>query len=84
MRRILQLQKRKREFAFSLSAFLWASQVTLAVKNLLANAWFQSLGGEGLLEEHIATCSAILACRSPWTEGTGGPQSIALQTARHD
>ena len=76
MRWILQLQKR--ENLLSVSVFLWASQVMLVVKNLLANAWFQTLGEEGLLEERMATHSSILAYRSPWTEETGGLQSIAF------
>ena len=36
----------------------------------------QSLGQEDILEEEMATHSSILACRIPWTEGPGGPQSM--------
>ena len=43
-----------------------------------------SLGGEGPMEEGMATHSSILAGRIPWTEEPGGPQSIALQRVRHD
>ena len=32
----------------------------------------QSLGGEDLLEEGMATDSSILARRIPWTEESGG------------
>ena len=31
-----------------------------------------SLGGEDPLEEGMATCSSILAWRTPWTEEPGG------------
>ena len=34
-------------------------------------AWVQSLGGEDLLEEGMATHSSILAWRIPWTEEPG-------------
>ena len=45
---------------------------------------FQSLGGEDLLEEVMATHSRILDFRIPWTEETGGLQSIRAQRVRHD
>ena len=35
-----------------------------------------SLGQEDLLEEGMATESSILAWRIPWTEASGGLQSI--------
>ena len=35
-------------------------------------AWVQSLGGEDLLEEGMATHSSILAWRISWTEEPGG------------
>ena len=38
-----------------------------------------SLGGEGLLEEGVATHSSILAWEIPWTEEPSGLQSIGLQ-----
>ena len=45
----------------------------------------QSLGGEDLLEEEMATHSSILAWKIPWTENPGGLQSVGLQrdTAEH-
>ena len=46
--------------------------------------WVQSLGREDPLEEGIATHSSILAWRSPWTEESGGLQSMGSQRARHD
>ena len=42
----------------------------------------QSLGWEGLLEKGMATYSSILAWRIPWTEKSGGVQSIGLQRVR--
>ena len=39
----------------------------------------QSLGWEDILEKEMATHSSILAWEIPWTEETGGLQSIALQ-----
>ena len=41
-------------------------------------------GLEDLLEEGMATHSSILAWRIPWTEGTGGLQSMGSQRVRHD
>ena len=40
----------------------------------------QSLDWEDTLAESIATHSSILAWRIPWTEETGGLQSIGLQS----
>ena len=39
---------------------------------------------EDLLEKGMATCSSILAWRIPWTEETGGLQSMGSQRVRHD
>ena len=44
----------------------------------------RSLGREDPLEEEMATHSSILAWRIPWTEETGGLQSIGLQRIRHN
>ena len=43
-----------------------------------------SLGGEGPLEEGMATHSSILAWRIPWTEEPGGLRSIGSQRVGHD
>ena len=43
-----------------------------------------SLRQEGPLEKGMATHSSILAWRIPWTEETGGLQSIVLQRVRHN
>ena len=56
------------------------------VKNLPAkqDTWVQRMGGEDPLEKGIATHSSILAWKIPWTEGTGGLQSMESQRVRHD
>ena len=41
-----------------------------------------SLGQEDPLQEGIATHSSLLAWRIPWTEESGGPQSLGLQKSR--
>jgi len=49
--------------------------------------WVQSLGGEGPLEEEMATHSSILAWKIPWTEGTeepGGLQFMGSQRVGPD
>ena len=55
------------------------------VKNLPAMQKTQetpvrSLGQEDPLEEEMATCSSILAWRIPWTEESGGLQSMEMQS----
>ena len=49
-----------------------------AVKNppAMQETWFRSLGQEDPLEEKIATCSSILAWKSPWTDEPDGLQSM--------
>ena len=44
----------------------------------------RSLGREDPLEEGMATHSSILAWRIPWTEESGGLQSMGLQRVRHN
>ena len=44
----------------------------------------QSLGQEDPLEEKKATHSSILAWRIPWTEESGGLQSMGSQRVGHD
>ena len=66
-----------------------ASQVAVVVKNLLLTQETEEtqvwpLGGEDPLEEGMATLSSILAWRIPWTEGTGGLQSMGSQRIEHD
>ena len=45
---------------------------------------FRSLGWEDPLEQEIATNSSILAWEIPWTEETGGLQSMGSQRVRGD
>ena len=58
-----------------------ASLVAQLVKNLPAmqETQVQSLGWEDPLEEKMATHSSILAWVIPWTEESGGLQSMGLQ-----
>ena len=42
----------------------------------------QSLGGEDPLEEEMATHSIILAWKIPWTDESGGLQSMGSQKSR--
>ena len=62
------------------------SLVAQMIKNLPAMREIQvrSLGWEDPLEDGMATHSSILAWRIPWTEETGGLQSIGSQTVGHD
>ena len=64
----------------------WASLVAQMVKNLPAmqDTWVQSLGREDLPEKEMATDSRILAWEIPWTEESGGLQSLELQRVRHN
>ena len=56
----------------------WASLVAQLVKNLPAmpETWVQSLDWEDPLEKGMATYSSILVWRIPWTEKSGGLQSM--------
>ena len=59
------------------------------VKNSPTNAgdieiWVRALAQEDPLEEGMATHSSILAWRNPWTEKSGGLQSMGSQRVRHD
>ena len=56
------------------------------VKNLFAmqDTQIQSLNQEDPLEKEMATHSSILAWRIPWTEESGGLQSIGSQRVRYD
>ena len=50
----------------------------------MQETWVRSLGQEDPLEEEMAQHSSILAWRIPWTEESGGPQSMELQRVGHD
>ena len=59
------------------------------VKNLAAfqeaqEMWVWSLGQEDFLEKSMATHPSTLACRIPWTEETGGLQSVGSHGLGHD
>ena len=58
----------------------------ILVKNLPARqeAQIQSLGQEDPLEEAVATHSSLLAWRIPWTEKSGGLQSMGSQRIGHN
>ena len=60
--------------------------VAQTVKNLPAmkETWVLFLGGENPLEKGMATHSSILAWKIPWTEESGGLQSMGLQRVRYD
>ena len=65
--------------------WIWASQVALVVKNPPANAGDVRdvglvPGSEDPLEREITTLSSILAWRIPWTEESGGLQSMGSQS----
>ena len=64
----------------------WASLVAQVVKNPPAMQETQvwSLSQEDPLEEEKATHSSIPAWRIPWTEESGGLQSMGLWRIRHD
>ena len=70
-------------FSFDLliNIFMMYSPVDHTVKNLPAmqGTWVQSLVWEDSLEE-MTTHSSILAQRIPWTEESGGLQSMGLQS----
>ena len=46
--------------------------------------WVQSLSWEDPLEEEMATQSSLLAWRIPWTEESGGLQSVGSQRVGND
>ena len=46
--------------------------------------WVRSLVWEDPLEEEMATHSSILAWKIPWTEESGGLQSMGSQRAGDD
>ena len=56
------------------------------VKNLSAmqETRVQALGREDSLEKEMTTHSSILAWNIPWTEESGGLQSVGSQRVGHD
>ena len=68
------------------SGGLEASLVVQSVKNLPAmqEMWAGFLGLEDPLEKEMTTHSSILAWRMPWTQESGGLQSLEVQTVSRD
>ena len=68
-----------------LISYYRASLVAQMVKNLPAmrETWVRSLGWEDTLEEGMATHSSLLAWRIPWTQESGGLQSMGSPRVRH-
>ena len=62
------------------------SLVAQLVRNLPAmrETWVQSLGQEGPLEKGKANYSNILGWRIPWTEESGGLESMESQRVGHN
>ena len=60
--------------------------VAQMVKNLSAmqEMWVQSLGQEDPLEKKMSIHSSVLAWKIPWTDESGGLQSMESQRVRHD
>ena len=58
-----------------------ASLIAQLVKNLPAmqETWVRSLGQEDPLEKEMANYSSILAWKIPWTEESGGLQSMGCR-----
>ena len=50
----------------------------------MQEVWVQSLGQEDPPKKEMATHSSILAGKIPWTEETGGSQSMRLQRIGHN
>ena len=46
--------------------------------------WDRSLGQKDSLEEEMATHSNILAWEIPWTEESGGPESMGSKRIGHN
>ena len=90
MKKVLHLERVSGSNGGSVPCEFWkpyfgASLVAQMVKNLPAvrETWVQSLHWEDPLEEGMATHSSILTWRIPWTEESGGLQSMVLQRVRH-
>ena len=64
----------------------YSTFVAQLVKNppAMRDTWVRSLGWEDPLEKAMATHSSILAWEIPWTEESGGLQSMGSQRVRND
>ena len=65
---------------------MWVSCIAQSVKHMPAmqDTWVQFLDWEDILEKELANHSSILAWRIPWTEETGGLQSMVSQRVGHN
>ena len=61
--------------------FIYPGYIAQLVKNLptMQETWVQFQGQEDPLEKEMATHSRIPAWRIPWTEESGGLQSVGSQ-----
>ena len=50
----------------------------------IRETWVRSLGQEDTLEKEMATHSSICAWKIPWTEESGGLQSMESRRVGHD
>ena len=50
----------------------------------MRETWVRFLGQEDPLEKEMATHSSTLAWKIPWTEESGGLQSMGAQRVGHD
>ena len=62
--------------------YSWSFLGAQLVKNspAMPETWVQSLGWEDPLEKKMATHSSILTWRIPWTDESGGLQSMGSQS----
>ena len=70
----------------SLMYHLGVSLMAQVVKNppAMQETWIRFLGQEDPLEDKMTPNFSILASEIPWTEETGGLQSVRSQRVRHD
>jgi len=66
-----------KELFYCFAGLLWCLSGKESTYNEETQVW--SLGWEDLLEKEMATHSSILAWEIPWTEETGGLQSLGSQ-----
>ena len=66
--------------------YMWSFLAAQMVKSLPAmqETWVSSLGQVDPLEKGMATFSSILTWRIPWTEESGGLQSMGSQRVWHN
>ena len=74
------------QYHLEASLVIRASLVAQMVKNppAMQETWVWSLVGKIPLEKGIATHPSILAWRIPWTEESGGQQSMGSQRVGHN